>query len=135
MVSHVLFASYDQARDAIVAKLREKRYEYVTHPMLFPGYGLWYVRATGPPITALTIEFDNEDVKKRLNAGFVATEGKWPFPLVNKSAVILYRASKIKRTKFAPMAEVRARERERERESRRGSGSPASRGATSGASR
>lgn len=106
MISHIVSASFDPAVDPIVNTLRLKGYEYVTHPMLFPGFGFWFVRATGDPITALTIVFDNEDAKKLRNRGFSKLEGHWPFPLIQQSAVVMYRAERMRRKIYTTMSEL-----------------------------
>ena len=107
MISDVLWAPFDPTADPIVSVLLEKGYQYVTHPAVYKGWGLWYSRGTGTPITAMTMSFDNDTAKDLVRArGFTKVEGNPRSPCVHPEATLYVRANKVRRKIYKAISET-----------------------------
>lgn len=100
MISHILWAPYDQTHDSIVNLLSSKGYKYVTHPAALPDVGLWYVKDRDKrPITSLSVAFDSFQRKHLLDLGFTIADGDFSGPFIHSGAQLFYRAGKIRKKK------------------------------------
>jgi len=106
MISDCIWAPFDPNVDPIVEVLMEKGYQYATHPVLFPGWGLWFVRATGPPITAMCMSFNNEVAKELIRARkFKRVEGNPRSASVHPECTLFIRAEKVRRKIYKSISE------------------------------